>query len=334
MPGCTPKPAEAGDPQAARRASPVEAWAFNGKPPQRCSSAASRVRDRSAGSAAARRAARPASGGFIISLASDGIAPRCASAASGRRQRSGSGGGVAPGPLDGGRRAGGRITRRPSLPIPRPGSTAGRLQQDGGQLGEAPCQARAVRGCQSANALAGAPRGLEGRARAWCERSVGFAPPDASTVISSFLQDGLWWEWQTRGPSGWSSLEAAVSEKLEEAYTLGEPRCRFWQDGTLVEFDLRGAIGAVGSSHLRRVRMPQTEDNTVSTCSTCWTSPGATHELEAQESTLTFPSRWADADNPHFYSGDVSQEMPASPGKDTLASSMEHSTGFSQWLQS
>mmetsp|Transcript_100378 Transcript_100378/g.318774 ORF Transcript_100378/g.318774 Transcript_100378/m.318774 type:complete len:334 (-) Transcript_100378:60-1061(-) len=296
--------------------SPGVGWTFNGQQRPRSSCAT----DGSASSASARRGARPASGTYLrCRTTGGGVTPCCASAAAVRGE------GTTAAALDCRRVSSAKTARRP---LSGQACTGGRGQVDGKRAREA-ADRRGPAAPWSAHKTSGAaPERAGGPTLAWRESPDCFAP-SPNSVTDSLDQEGLWWEWQTRGASGWSSLEASVSERLEEAYTLGEPTCRFWKDGHLVVFDLQGAIEALGSSRLRRVRMPQMAVGTASTCSTCWASPAAS--LEAQESSIAFPSRWADASEPRYYLGNESQEVFASPSKDVMPSTMEFAGEVSQW---
>jgi len=90
-----------------------------------------------------------------------------------------------------------------------------------------------------------------------------------SRAASSLCSDGLWFEWQRQDVSGgWTSIGLEANRAIEEAYTLGEPLCRFWRDGVLREFDLRIGQEMVSLACIQRVRMPQSMGHTHSTCST------------------------------------------------------------------
>lgn len=69
--------------------------------------------------------------------------------------------------------------------------------------------------------------------------------------MGAFRSDGLWWEWQKRGPQGWQKYGPNTSAELEEAYALGESSCR--------GVDLDALRNNTGDT-VRRVRWPAKSD--------------------------------------------------------------------------
>jgi len=145
--------------------------------------------------------------------------------------------------------------------------------------------------CQTLSAptcLAGgrtSPQLLANRATRAARPNSGRLEPTNGSALQ-----GLWWEWQWSGPAGWTCFDLGSSEKLEEAFTLGETICCLGHHGVYQYFDLSTGREVNGPLRIRRVRMPshEREGHSASTCSTFLVST----DLEHQASTST----WADVD--------------------------------------
>jgi hypothetical protein len=66
-------------------------------------------------------------------------------------------------------------------------------------------------------------------------------------AIKQASSDGLWWEWQRKGPNGWERCRMDINAELEQAYVLGESSCH--------GYDL-DAVRTRTADLIRRVRWP------------------------------------------------------------------------------
>ncbi|CAE7435961.1 unnamed protein product, partial [Symbiodinium microadriaticum] len=77
-----------------------------------------------------------------------------------------------------------------------------------------------------------------------------------STDGTMLETEGMWWEWQWWGPSGWSFFSSWVTEQIEKAFALGRASCSLLYDGRQVEFNLASGREVNGEGRIRRIRMP------------------------------------------------------------------------------
>eukprot|EP00439_Symbiodinium_sp_Y106_P012876 s7428_g1.t2 len=90
-----------------------------------------------------------------------------------------------------------------------------------------------------------------------------------STDGTMLETEGMWWEWQWWGPSGWSFFSSWVTEQIEKAFALGRASCSLLYDGRQVEFNLASGREVNGEGRIRRIRMPCDESfHGASVCST------------------------------------------------------------------
>ncbi|CAE7290798.1 unnamed protein product, partial [Symbiodinium necroappetens] len=99
-----------------------------------------------------------------------------------------------------------------------------------------------------------------------------------STDGTMLETEGMWWEWQWWGPSGWSFFSSWVTEQIEKAFALGRASCSLLYDGRQVEFNLASGREVNGEGRIRRIRMPCDESfHGASVCSTFLASTLSEH---------------------------------------------------------
>ncbi|CAJ1367656.1 unnamed protein product [Effrenium voratum] len=97
-------------------------------------------------------------------------------------------------------------------------------------------------------------RSADGPGREGSQPHVGWS---AERLDEPILEtEGIWWEWQWWGSSGWSFFSSWVTEQIEKAFALGKPSCKLLYEGRPLEFDLATGQEVNGPGRIRRIRMP------------------------------------------------------------------------------